>query len=99
MSLNSEEIDSALKDRDQKSGGHMKTGAYYQRCDLTNLPAGGMEALTPESTWILVDGRAKDLGHGPFPNRKAAINCGRSLGYIVYGMYPSQIVPGEEEDS
>jgi len=56
----------------------MKTGAYYQRCDLTNLPAGGMEALTPESTWILVDGRAKDLGHG---------------------MYPSQIVPGEEEDS
>ena len=46
-----------------------------------------------------MDGRAKDLGHGPFPNKKAAINYGKSLGYIVYEMYPSQIVPGEEEDS
>lgn len=77
----------------------MKTAAYYQRCDLTNLPAGGAEALTPDSTWILVDGRAKDYGHGPFKTKKAAIDFGKSLGYIVYGMYPSQIVPGEEEDS
>jgi hypothetical protein len=77
----------------------MKTAAYYQRCDLTNLPAGGAEALKPDSTWILVDGRAKDFGHGPFPTKKAAIDYGKSLGYIVYGMYPSQIIPGEEEDT